>query len=119
VESNSDYAEELARLQRQAHEAKDIAEKYGFGFSTDTEESLRHADVVPAGSIDPATSIPAGRIDPAASISAGSIDPAASISAGSIDPAASIYAGSAEPFPTAIAHVHADDPSLPPGHSLG
>ncbi|GJW61653.1 hypothetical protein Tco_0110988 [Tanacetum coccineum] len=35
------------------------------------------------------------------------------------DPAASIFAGSAEPFPTAIAHVHADDPSLPPGHSLG
>ncbi|GJU89348.1 putative ribonuclease H-like domain-containing protein [Tanacetum coccineum] len=33
VESNSDYAEELARLQRQEHEAKDTAEKYGFGFS--------------------------------------------------------------------------------------
>ncbi|GJZ62324.1 putative ribonuclease H-like domain-containing protein, partial [Tanacetum coccineum] len=108
VESNSDYAEELARLQRQEHEAKDTAEKYGFGFSKDTEEHLRQADMVPAGSIDPA-----------ASISAGSIDPAASISAGSIDPAASISAGSAEPFPTVIEPVHADETSLPPGHSLG
>ncbi|GJT40584.1 putative ribonuclease H-like domain-containing protein [Tanacetum coccineum] len=102
VESNSDYAEELARLQRQEHEAKDMAEKYGFGFSKDTGEHSRQADMVPA-----------------ASISAGSIDPAASISAGSIDPAASISAGSAEPFPTVIKPVHADEPSLPPGHSLG
>ncbi|GJT75157.1 putative ribonuclease H-like domain-containing protein [Tanacetum coccineum] len=108
VESTSDYAEELARLQRQEHEAKDTADKYGFGFSNDTEEHLRQADMVPAGSIDPA-----------ASISAGSIDPAASISAGSIDPAASIPAGSAKPFPTDIEPVHADETSLPPGHSLG
>ncbi|GJY41476.1 putative ribonuclease H-like domain-containing protein [Tanacetum coccineum] len=97
VESNSDYAEELARLRRQEHEAKDTAEKYGFGFSKDTEEHLRQADMVPAGSIDPT----------------------ASISAGSIDPAASISAGPAEPFPTVIAPVHADETSLPPGHSLG
>ncbi|GJS18369.1 ribonuclease H-like domain, reverse transcriptase, RNA-dependent DNA polymerase [Tanacetum coccineum] len=66
-------------------------------FSKDTEEHLRQADMVPAGSIDPA----------------------ASISAGSIDPAASISAGSAEPFPTVIEPVHADETSLPPGHSLG
>ncbi|GJX84448.1 hypothetical protein Tco_0335222 [Tanacetum coccineum] len=85
VESNSDYAEELARLQRQEHEAKDTAEKFGFGFSKDTEELLRPAHMVPAGSIDPA---------------------------------ASISAGSAEPFPTVIEPVHADEPSLPPGHSL-
>ncbi|GKC06211.1 putative ribonuclease H-like domain-containing protein, partial [Tanacetum coccineum] len=97
VESNSDYAEELARLQRQEHEAKDTAEKYGFGFSKDTEEHLRQAHMVPTGSIDPT----------------------ASISAGSIDPAASISAGSAEPFPTVIEPVHADETSLPPGHSLG
>ncbi|GJY80637.1 ribonuclease H-like domain-containing protein [Tanacetum coccineum] len=58
VESNSDYAEELARLQRQEHEAKDTAEKYGFGFSKDT-----------AGSVNPAANISAGSIDPAASIS--------------------------------------------------
>ncbi|GJV18452.1 putative ribonuclease H-like domain-containing protein, partial [Tanacetum coccineum] len=74
VESNSDYAEELARLRRQEHEAKDTAEKYGFGFSKDTEEHLRHADMVPAGSINPTASIFAGSIDPAASIFAGPAD---------------------------------------------
>ncbi|GJS73173.1 putative ribonuclease H-like domain-containing protein [Tanacetum coccineum] len=69
VESSSDYAKELARLQRQEHEANDTAEMYGFGFSKDTEEHLRQADMVPAGSIDPAASITAGSIDPTASIS--------------------------------------------------
>ncbi|GJW55359.1 putative ribonuclease H-like domain-containing protein, partial [Tanacetum coccineum] len=54
-----------------------------------TEEHLRQADMVPAGSIDPA----------------------ASISAGSIDPAASIFA---EPFPTIIEPVPADETLLPP-----
>ncbi|GKE69253.1 hypothetical protein Tco_1527325, partial [Tanacetum coccineum] len=90
VESNSDYAEELARLQRQEHEAKDTAEKYGFGFSKDTKELLRQVDMVPAGSLDPA----------------------ASSSAGSIDPAASISVGPAEPFSTVIELVHADETSL-------
>ncbi|GJS28642.1 putative ribonuclease H-like domain-containing protein [Tanacetum coccineum] len=93
-ESSSDYAEELARLQRQEHEAKDPAEKYGFGFSKDTKEHLRQADMVPAGSFDPT-----------ASISAGSIDPAASISTG--------------PFPTVIEPVYADETSFHFGHSLG
>ncbi|GJU07778.1 putative ribonuclease H-like domain-containing protein, partial [Tanacetum coccineum] len=119
VESNSDYAEELARLQRQEHEAKDTPEKYGFSFSNDTEEHLRQADMVPTGSIDPAASISAGSINPVASISAGSIDHATSISAGSIDLAASIFAGSTEPFPTVIEPVHANEISLPLGHSLG
>ncbi|GJX84170.1 reverse transcriptase domain-containing protein [Tanacetum coccineum] len=95
MESNSDYAEELARLQRQEHEAKDTAEKYGF--SKDTEEHLRQADMVPAGSIDSATSI----------------------TAGSIDHTASISTGTHEPFPTVIEPVHADETSLPPSHSLG
>ncbi|GKF68729.1 hypothetical protein Tco_0198408, partial [Tanacetum coccineum] len=88
------YAEELARLQRQEHEANATTEKYGFGFSNDTEEHLRRATMVLAGSIDPA----------------------ASISAGSFDPVASIFA---KPFPTVIKPVHADETSLPPGHSLG
>ncbi|GJR78482.1 putative ribonuclease H-like domain-containing protein [Tanacetum coccineum] len=97
VESNSDYAEELARLQRQEYEAKDTAAKYGFGFSKDT----------------------AGSVNPAASISAGSIDPAASIFAGSIVHAASISIDTPEPFPTIVEPVHVDATSLPPGHSLG
>ncbi|GJT07633.1 putative ribonuclease H-like domain-containing protein [Tanacetum coccineum] len=101
MESNSDYAEELARLQRQEHEAKDTTEKYGFGFSKDT-----------AGSVDLATNITAGSVDPATNIAAGSIDPATNIVASSIDPAASISAAS-------IKHVHAVETSLPPGHSLG
>ncbi|GKE58580.1 hypothetical protein Tco_1497765 [Tanacetum coccineum] len=41
------------------------------------------------------------------------------VPAGGIDPAASIFTGSAEPFPTVIEPVHADETSLPPGHSLG
>ncbi|GJZ17365.1 putative ribonuclease H-like domain-containing protein [Tanacetum coccineum] len=40
------------------------AEKYGFGFSKDTEEHLRQADMVPAGGIDPAASISAGTAEP-------------------------------------------------------
>ncbi|GJT72970.1 hypothetical protein Tco_1032256 [Tanacetum coccineum] len=95
MESNSDYAEQLARLQRQEHEAKDTAMKYGF--SKDTEEHLRQADMVPAGSIDPA----------------------ASITTDSIDPTTSISTGTHEPFPTVIEPVHAVETSLPPGHSLG
>ncbi|GJY04793.1 putative ribonuclease H-like domain-containing protein [Tanacetum coccineum] len=84
-------------IQIRKHEAKDTAEKYGFGFSKDAEEHLRQADKVPASSIDPA----------------------AGISAGSIDLAASISASSVEPFPTVIEPVYADETSLPPGHSLG
>lgn len=41
VESDSGYAEELARLQRQAHEAKEAAERFSFEFTKDTEELLR------------------------------------------------------------------------------
>ncbi|GJT98921.1 putative ribonuclease H-like domain-containing protein [Tanacetum coccineum] len=52
MESNSDYAEELARLQRQEHEAKDTDENF-----------------------DPAASITAGSIDPTASISTGTNEP--------------------------------------------
>ncbi|GKC52876.1 hypothetical protein Tco_1075621, partial [Tanacetum coccineum] len=50
--SSSDYAEELARLQRQEHEANDTAEKNGFGFSKDSKE--------PADGIHPTGSIPTG-----------------------------------------------------------
>ncbi|GKF03645.1 putative ribonuclease H-like domain-containing protein, partial [Tanacetum coccineum] len=64
VESTSDYAEELARLQRQEHEANNTAKKYGFSFLKDT-----------AGSVNPAASISAGSIVPAASISADTAEP--------------------------------------------
>ncbi|GJW63934.1 putative ribonuclease H-like domain-containing protein [Tanacetum coccineum] len=50
--SSSDYAEELARLQRQEHEANDTTEKDSFGFSKDSEE--------PADGIHPTGSTPTG-----------------------------------------------------------
>ncbi|GKG11462.1 hypothetical protein Tco_0342862, partial [Tanacetum coccineum] len=92
MESNPDYAKELARLQRQEHEAKDTAEKH-----------LSQADLAASRN-----RVPAGNIDPAASITAGSIDPTASISTGTHE--ASL---------TVIEPVHADETSLPPGYSLG
>ncbi|GJU11648.1 putative ribonuclease H-like domain-containing protein [Tanacetum coccineum] len=55
VESTSDYAEELARLQGQAYEANSAA-----------KDTWKTADTVPAGSGVPATSIPAGSINQAA-----------------------------------------------------
>ncbi|GKC45148.1 synaptobrevin, longin-like domain protein, partial [Tanacetum coccineum] len=68
VESTSDYAEELARLQRQAYEVNSAA--------TDTWNS---ADTVPAVSAIPATSIPAGSINPAAGGSAVPSTPSSSM----------------------------------------
>ncbi|GJV19672.1 putative ribonuclease H-like domain-containing protein [Tanacetum coccineum] len=59
VESTSDYAEELARLQGQAYEANSVA-----------KDTWKTADTVPAGSGVPATSIPAGSINQAAGGSA-------------------------------------------------
>ncbi|GJR33392.1 putative ribonuclease H-like domain-containing protein [Tanacetum coccineum] len=55
LESTSDYAEELARLQGQAYEANSPA-----------KDTWNTADTVPAGSGVPATSIPAGSINQAA-----------------------------------------------------
>ncbi|GKE85694.1 hypothetical protein Tco_1559436, partial [Tanacetum coccineum] len=88
MESYSDYAEELVRLQRQEHEANDTTEKYGFGFSKDTEEHLRQADIEARRNMVPADSI---------------------------DPAASISVVPAKPFPTVIEPAPAADTSLPPG----
>ncbi|GJR08036.1 putative ribonuclease H-like domain-containing protein [Tanacetum coccineum] len=59
VESTSDYAEELARLQRQEYEANSIA-----------KDTWDNADTVPAVSAIPVTSIPAGSINQAAGVSA-------------------------------------------------
>ncbi|GJS85943.1 putative ribonuclease H-like domain-containing protein [Tanacetum coccineum] len=59
VESTSDYAEELARLQGQAYDAYSAA-----------KATWKIADTVPAGSGVPATSIPAGTINQAAGGSA-------------------------------------------------
>ncbi|GJT90198.1 hypothetical protein Tco_1079043 [Tanacetum coccineum] len=59
VESTSDYAEELARLQRQEYEA-----------NTAAKDAWHAADTAPAVSAIPPTSIPAGSINQAAGVSA-------------------------------------------------
>ncbi|GJU41159.1 putative ribonuclease H-like domain-containing protein [Tanacetum coccineum] len=124
MERNADYAEELAKLQRQEYEAKDAAARYGYLFSQATAEILCQAEAEirnqgvsavrdPAG-IDSAVRDPAG-IDSAvrdtAAINSAGDESAGSPSAGS-DPACSSV--SADFIP-----VYADESTLPPGQSLG
>nr|GFD32063.1 ribonuclease H-like domain-containing protein [Tanacetum cinerariifolium] len=45
MENHLDYAEELARLQRQEHEAHSAAAKYGFEFSNETAEMLHQVEI--------------------------------------------------------------------------
>ncbi|GKD23203.1 hypothetical protein Tco_1224906, partial [Tanacetum coccineum] len=68
VESTSDYAEELARLQGQAYEANYAA-----------KDTWKIADTVLAGSGIPATRIPAGSINQAAGGSAVPSTPSSSV----------------------------------------
>ncbi|GKF58508.1 hypothetical protein Tco_0172045, partial [Tanacetum coccineum] len=68
VESTSDYAEELARLQRQEFEANFAA-----------KDTWNTADTVPAVSVIPATSIPTGSINQAAGGSAVPSTPSSSM----------------------------------------
>nr|GEU84460.1 retrovirus-related Pol polyprotein from transposon TNT 1-94 [Tanacetum cinerariifolium] len=106
MENHLDFVKELARLQRQEHEAHSIAEKYGFEFSNETAEMLHQAKIEthknlvlaardPASSIIstggvPAGSVPAGSI-PTSSVPASSVH-ASSVPAGSV-PASSVHAG--------------------------
>ncbi|GJU79466.1 putative ribonuclease H-like domain-containing protein [Tanacetum coccineum] len=119
MERNADYAEELAKLQRQEYEAKDAAARYGYLFSQATAEILCQAEAKirnqgvsadrdPAGIVsavrDPAGIVSAVRdsagIDFAVRDPAG-IDSAGGVSAGSpstgSDPAGGNPAGSFEP----------------------
>nr|GEU95559.1 ribonuclease H-like domain, reverse transcriptase, RNA-dependent DNA polymerase [Tanacetum cinerariifolium] len=107
MENNLDYAEELAKLQRQEYEAHSVVAKHGFEFSDDTA-ALLHQDAIethrnlvlavgdPAGSMVPASGVPAGSL-PANSVPAGSVPaspvPASSVPAGSL-PASRVPAGS-------------------------
>nr|GEV35665.1 hypothetical protein [Tanacetum cinerariifolium] len=110
IENNLDYVEELARLQRQEHEAHSAALKYGFEFSDETAEMLHQAkirtrrnlvfaagdpasSIISAGGV-PAGSVPAGSV-PTSSVPAGSVSAihcASDVPAGSI-PARSVLAG--------------------------
>nr|GFC42296.1 hypothetical protein [Tanacetum cinerariifolium] len=98
IKNNLDYAEELARLQRQEYEAHSAATKPGFEFSVDTAAPLPQAEIEirrnlvlaagdPAGSIVSTGGIPASYVCassvPTCGVLAGSI-----VSAGFGDPAA-------------------------------
>nr|GEV66805.1 reverse transcriptase domain-containing protein [Tanacetum cinerariifolium] len=143
MENNLDYAEELARLQKQEHEAHYAAAKYGFEFSKWTVEMLHQAEIEthrnlvfttgdPAGSIVstggvPADSVPAGSVHasqfPASSVPVGRV-PARSVSTSNV-PASGALAGSidssgfgdpaaSESVPAIFNPDHATDSTLPP-----
>ncbi|GJU39805.1 putative ribonuclease H-like domain-containing protein [Tanacetum coccineum] len=128
MERNADYAEELAKLQRQEYEAKDAAARYGYLFSQATAEILSQAEAEIRNQGVSADRDPAG-IDSAGGVSAGSAsagsDSAGGNPAGSFPPAVSYEpAGQGNPaVSTSVSAdfipVHADESTLPPGQSLG
>nr|GFA25073.1 hypothetical protein [Tanacetum cinerariifolium] len=115
MENNLDYAEELARLQRQEYEAHSAAAKHGFEFSDDTVALLHQAAIEtcrnlvlaagdPTGSIVPASGVPASSL-PASGVPVGHV-PACSVPAGSL-PASSVSAGSVPAGSVPASHVPA------------
>nr|GFA02240.1 retrovirus-related Pol polyprotein from transposon TNT 1-94 [Tanacetum cinerariifolium] len=138
MENHLDYAEELAMLQRQEHEAHSAAEKYGFEFSNKTAEILHQAEIKthrnlvlaagnPAGSIVstggvPAGGVPAGSI-PTSSVPAGSVPassvPVGGVLAGSVDSAGFGDPAASESVLAIYNPDHADNSTLLLGHSLG
>ncbi|GJT37579.1 putative ribonuclease H-like domain-containing protein [Tanacetum coccineum] len=128
MERNADYAEELAKLQRQEHEAKDAAARYGYLFSQATAEILCQAEAEIRDQGVSAVKDPAG-VDSADGVSTGSpsadSDPAVGNPADSFPPAGRVE-------PTDESHpavsssvsadfhpVYADESTLPPGQQLG
>nr|GEV95589.1 ribonuclease H-like domain-containing protein [Tanacetum cinerariifolium] len=148
MENNLDYAEEVARLQRQEYEAHSAAAKHGFDFSDDTTAlnlvlvagdpagSIVSTVGVPAGSVlasgVPACSlptsivsaggVPAGSV-PASDVPAGSHStssvPVGGVHAGSIDSAEFGVPAASESVPAVFSTDSAATSPLPPGHSLG
>ncbi|GKE54045.1 hypothetical protein Tco_1489201, partial [Tanacetum coccineum] len=122
LERNADYAEELAKLQRQEYA------RYGYLFSQATTEILSQAEAEIRNQGVSADRDPAGIVS-ASGVSAGStsagIDSAGSDPAGSFSPAGSYEpAGQGNPaISTSVSAdfipVHADESTLPPGQSLG
>ncbi|GJY43296.1 ribonuclease H-like domain-containing protein [Tanacetum coccineum] len=110
MERNADYAEELAKLQRQEYEAKDAAARYGYLFSQETAEILCQAETEIRNQGVSADRDPAG-IDSAGGVSAGRT------SAGS-DPAGDNPAVSSS-VSADFNPVYADESTLPPSQSLG
>nr|GEY69080.1 putative ribonuclease H-like domain-containing protein [Tanacetum cinerariifolium] len=115
-------------LQRQEHEAHSTAKKYGFEFSNETAEMLHQAEIEtrrnlvlaagdPAGSIVSAGGVPAGSV-PAGSVPTGSVH-VGGVLAGSVDSAGCGDPAISGSVSAVFNHVHADNSTLPPGHSLG
>nr|GEY34494.1 hypothetical protein [Tanacetum cinerariifolium] len=144
MENNLDYAEELARLQRQEYKAHSTTAKHGFEFFVDTAALLPQANIeirrnlVPAASDHaggivptcgvPAGSDPAGGIVPTGGVLVGSSVPASDVPAGSIHarsvPAGGVLAGSlvstdsaASSVPAASVFVPAVVPTDPAANS--
>ncbi|GJU64609.1 putative ribonuclease H-like domain-containing protein [Tanacetum coccineum] len=138
MERNADYAEELAKLQRQEYEAKDAAARYGYLFSQATAEILCQAEAEirnqgvsavkdPAG-IDSAVREPAGIVS-ADGVSTGSpsadSDPAGSNPAdcfppaGSVEPTDESNPAVSSSVSADFNPVYADESTLPPGQQLG
>nr|GFC67082.1 hypothetical protein [Tanacetum cinerariifolium] len=121
MENNLDYAKELARLQKQEHEAHSTAAKNlviaaedPAGCSVSTGGV--HDGSVPVGSIPP-SSVPAGSV-PTRSVPTSNV-PAGGVLAGSIDSAGFGDPAASESVPAVFNPDHATDSTLPPGHSLG
>nr|GFB31671.1 retrovirus-related Pol polyprotein from transposon TNT 1-94 [Tanacetum cinerariifolium] len=83
IENHLDYAEELARLQIQEHEAHSAVKKYGFEFSNQTTDMLHQAEIETRRNLVLAAGDPAGSIVSTGGVSVGSI-PAGSIPTSSI-----------------------------------
>nr|GFC09340.1 putative ribonuclease H-like domain-containing protein [Tanacetum cinerariifolium] len=62
IENHLDYAKEIARLQRQEHEAHSAVKKYGFEFSNETAEMLHQAEIKTCRNLVLAAGDPAGSI---------------------------------------------------------
>ncbi|GJV75814.1 putative ribonuclease H-like domain-containing protein [Tanacetum coccineum] len=138
MERNADYAEELAKLQRQEYEAKDAAARYGYLFSQATAEILCQAEaeirnqgvsaVKDTAGIDSAVREPADIVS-ADGVSTGSpsadSDPAGGNPADSFQPAG--VCNPADESNPAVSSsvsadfnpVYADESTLPPGQQLG
>nr|GEY91132.1 putative ribonuclease H-like domain-containing protein [Tanacetum cinerariifolium] len=118
MENNFDYAEELARLQRQEYEAHSAAAKHGFEFSDNTAALLPQAALDTSRNLVHVVGDPAGSIISAGGVFVGSIISAGGVSAGSVAasgvPAGSV-AASGVPAGSAAA---SDDPtgSIPASH---
>ncbi|GJW05825.1 putative ribonuclease H-like domain-containing protein [Tanacetum coccineum] len=122
MERNADYAEELAKLQRQEYEAKDAAARYGYLFSQETAEILSQAEAEIRNQGVSTDRDPAG-IDSAGGVSAGSTsagsDPADGNPAGSVEPADKSNPAVSSSVSADFIPVYADESTLPPGQSLG